>query len=203
VSKIVGYTGTPQHNQALLVADEQDDQGSFDFKEASGAVQALLPQGTATTFYRGTVDDTTLTANLLAACNQGPLLVNYAGHGSEETWRGDIFTSPLAETLANGYKLPLVVAMTCLNGLFQDVYTESLAEALILAPQGGAIAVFASSGLTDPGPQSVMNQEFIRVLFSGGLPTMGQAVIRAKQATTDADVRKTWIFFGDPTTKLK
>jgi len=109
----------------------------------------------------------------------------------------------LAETLANGTKLPLVVAMTCLNGLFQDVYTESLAEALILAPQGGAIAVFASSGLTDPGPQSVMNQEFIRVLFSGGLPTMGQAVIRAKQATTDADVRKTWIFFGDPTTKLK
>jgi hypothetical protein len=203
VGKIVGYTQTPQHNQALLVADEQDDQGSFDFKEASGAVQALLPQGTAKTFYRGTVDDATLTANLLAACNQGPLLVNYAGHGSEETWRGDIFTSPLAETLANGYKLPLVVAMTCLNGLFQDVYTESLAEALILAPQGGAIAVFASSGLTDPGPQSVMNQEFIRVLFSGGLPTIGQAVIRAKQATTDADVRKTWIFFGDPTTKLK
>jgi hypothetical protein len=203
VGKIVGYTGTPQHSQALLVADEQDDQGSFDFKEASGAVQALLPQGTAKTFYRGTVDDATLTANFLAACNQGPLLVNYAGHGSEETWRGDILTSPLAETLANGYKLPLVVAMTCLNGLFQDVYTESLAEALILAPQGGAIAVFASSGLTDPGPQSVMNQEFIRVLFSGGLPTMGQAVIRAKQATTDADVRKTWIFFGDPTTKLK
>ncbi len=203
VGKIVAYTQTPQHNQALLVADEQDDQGSFDFVQASEAVQALLPQGTAKTFYRGTVDDTTLTANLLAALNPGPLLVNYVGHGSEETWRGDILTTDDAETLTNGSKLPLVVAMTCLNGLFQDVYTESMAEALILAPQGGAIAVFASSGLTDPGPQSVMNQELIRALFSGSLPTIGQAVIQAKQATTDPDVRKTWIFFGDPALRVQ
>ena len=203
VSKIVGYAGTPQNNQALLVADEQDDQGSFDFAAASEAVQALLPQGTAKTFVRGTVDDTTLTTNLMAALNQGPLLVNYVGHGSVEVWRGDILTTPLAETLTNGYKLPLVVAMTCLNGLFQDVYTESMAEALILAPQGGALAVFASSGLTDPGPQSVMNQEFVRVLFSGGHVTIGQAVVRAKQATTDADVRKTWVLIGDPAMRVQ
>src|SRR5271157_2956499 len=203
VSKIVGYAGTPQNTKALLVADEQDDQGSFDFAAASEAVQALLPQGTAKTFLRGTVDDTTLTTNLMAALNQGPLLVNYVGHGSVEIWDGDILTTPLAETLANGYKLPLVLAMTCLNGLFQDVYTESLAEALILAPQGGAVAVFASSGLTDPGPQSVMNQELIRVLFSGVHATIGQAVVRAKTATTDPDVRKTWNLIGDPAMRVK
>ncbi|HME44940.1 MAG TPA: C25 family cysteine peptidase, partial [Syntrophorhabdales bacterium] len=87
--------------------------------------------------------------------------------------------------------------------LFQDVYTESLAEALILAPQGGAVAVFASSGLTDPGPQSVMNQELIRVLFSGVHATIGQAVVRAKTATTDPDVRKTWNLIGDPAMRVK
>jgi hypothetical protein len=26
---------------------------------------------------------------------------------------------------------------------------------------------------------------------------------RAKAATTDADVRKTWVLFGDPTTRLR
>ena len=66
---------------------------------------------------------------------QGPLLVNYVGHGSVEVWRGDIFTSPDAAALTNGNKLPIVVAMTCLNGLFQDIYSESLAEALLRAPQ--------------------------------------------------------------------
>jgi hypothetical protein len=33
--------------------------------------------------------------------------------------------------------------------------------------------------------------------------TLGEAVRRAKAATGDSDVRRTWILFGDPTTKLK
>jgi hypothetical protein len=33
--------------------------------------------------------------------------------------------------------------------------------------------------------------------------TLGEATARAKTATNDPDVRRTWIFFGDPTTKLK
>ena len=35
--------------------------------------------------------------------------------------------------------------MNCLNGFFHDLYTTSLAESLITAPQGGAVAVWASS----------------------------------------------------------
>jgi hypothetical protein len=37
--------------------------------------------------------------------------------------------------------------MDCLNDFSQDVYTESLAESLLLAPHGGAEGVWASSGL--------------------------------------------------------
>ena len=33
--------------------------------------------------------------------------------------------------------------------------------------------------------------------------TLGQATVQAKQAANDQDVRRTWIFFGDPTTRLK
>jgi len=49
----------------------------------------------------------------------------------------------------------------------------------------------------------MMNRELIRTLFNGKSITLGEAVKRAKLATTDPDVRRTWILFGDPTTKLK
>ena len=36
-------------------------------------------------------------------------------------------------------------------------------------------------------------------------PSLGlrDGAVRAKTATNDQDVRRTWILFGDPTTKLK
>jgi len=200
VGKITGYSQARQGTTALLVADQADD--AFDFPSAMEAIGELLPARIAvTSLSRGTADDQTLSSEIVSALDQGPLLVNYAGHGSEEVWDGSILTSTLATGLTNG-PLPLVLAMTCLNGLFQDVYAESLAKALILAPRGGAVAAWASSGLTEAGPQAVMNREFVRLLFSGAHLTVGQAIVPAKQATTDPDVRKTWIFFGDPSMRV-
>jgi len=93
--------------------------------------------------------------------------------------------------------------MTCLNGLFHDIYTESLAEAMLKAEGGGAVAVWASSGMTEPGGQAIMDKELIRLLFNGESLTIGEAAMRAKRATADQDIRRTWILFGDPTTRLK
>jgi hypothetical protein len=93
--------------------------------------------------------------------------------------------------------------MTCLNGYFHDLYTESLAEALMKAPNGGAIAVWTSSSLTEPDQQAIMNRELFRQLFGGGSLSLGEAVTRAKSAVTDPDVRKSWILFGDPSMRLK
>ncbi len=65
-------------------------------------------------------------------------------------------------------RLPFVVAMNCLNGLFQGIYDEeSLAETLLRAPQGGAVAVWASSGVTDTAMQAVVAQELYRLIFQG------------------------------------
>ena len=71
--------------------------------------------------------------------------------------------------------------MTCLNGCFHDLYTESLAEALMRAEQGGAVAVWTSSGLTYPDQQHLMNQELIRQLLSSGKITIGQAAAKQKR----------------------
>jgi hypothetical protein len=184
----------------LLVADRND---GFDFEAASAQIKALLPGDVhVSEVLRGQTDDATASSMLLGKLNEGQALVNYLGHGSVELWRGNLLTSEEARTLTNGSRLPFVAAMTCLNGYFQDLYTESLAEAMLLSPQGGAVAVWASSGLTEPGEQAEMDLELIRQVF-GNSQTLGEATVAAKKAVTDPDIRHTWILFGDPATKLK
>jgi hypothetical protein len=105
--------------------------------------------------------------------------------------------------LTNGSRLPFVSSMTCWTGWFADPYGETLGEALLKAPQGGAIAVWASSGLTEPDGQMALDREFMRLLFAARKPTIGEATARAKTAVSDLDVRRTWILLGDPTTRLQ
>jgi hypothetical protein len=93
--------------------------------------------------------------------------------------------------------------MTCLNGFFHDPAVESLAEALLRAEQGGAAAVWASTGMTLPEEQVLMNRELYRQMFANRGARMGDVTRAAKGAITDTDVRLTWVLLGDPTMKVK
>jgi hypothetical protein len=204
ISKIIEYEQgdtNGRSNGALIVADENED---FDFEAASIDVEDLLPVDMPVTeIFRGQTDTATAKSELLSHLNEGPALVNYMGHGSVEVWRGNLLTSEDALNLENGMRLPFVVSITCLNGFFHDLYTDSLAEALLKAEDGGAVAVWTSSGLTYPAQQAVLNQELVRLLFSEESLTLGEAAMGAKAAVSDQDIRKTWILFGDPTTQIE
>jgi hypothetical protein len=202
-AKLVSGEQTPATG-VLLVADLDD---GFDFEAANAQLRALLPAGVPTEEIARDQMGTAAKDRLLEALNEGPALVNYIGHGSVNLWRGNLLTAPEARALHNGARLPVVVTMTCLNGYFHDAALESLAEALLLAEGGGALAVWASSGLTGPGGQALMNQELYRWLFTqsgstGALLTLGEAMVQAKATVGNADLRSTWILFGDPTTVL-
>jgi hypothetical protein len=205
VSKIAGYNSAPAGswtNQSMLVADIDDP--SLSFTQAAMSVQNMLPQTmTVTDVFASTLGAGTARQNLLAGINAGQLLVNYNGHGSVEIWGSGLFDDTVAASLNNGNKLPMFVAMNCLNGFFHDVYTESLATALMLAPNGGAVSVWASSGLTEASPQFQMDQALMQGLFSQPSTTIGDAVLFAKSGIADADTRKTFILFGDPMMRLK
>jgi hypothetical protein len=143
---------------------------------------------------------------LISGLDQGQKIVNYVGHGSVDQWRGSLLTSASASGLTNSRHLPLFVMMTCLNGYFQDAALESLAEALMKNGHGGAVAVWASSGMTTPTEQSVMNQQMFRLVLdsaNAGSLTLGEATVKAKSAVSDVDIRRTWILFGDPTMRLR
>jgi hypothetical protein len=205
VSKMIGYERSGEKKEALLVADRADNPNDFNFEGGSEEVRSLLPgQILVRKIFRGQFSsDAQARAELLGGINQGPLLVNFMGHGSVALWNGSLLTANDAESLVNGLQLPLFVHMTCLNGFFQDPSTDSMAEALLKAQGGGAVAAWASSGFTEPDKQAVMNKELIRLLFGRQSLTLGEATARAKASVTDQDIRRTWILFGDPTTRLK
>jgi hypothetical protein len=96
-----------------------------------------------------------------------------------------------------------VVVMDCLNGLFQDPSLSGLAEVLMGAPNGGSVAAFASSGLTIPDGQHAMARQLYILIYGSESIALGDAVRIAKGATTDIDVRRTWILFGDPSMKIR
>jgi uncharacterized repeat protein (TIGR01451 family) len=203
VNKILAYenqaAGTWSQT-AYIVADENI---GADFQGEAATIAAQLPEGLNVTALN--VSDTIADhATLVSQLNAGNLIVNYIGHGSENDWADpNLFTDADAQALTNGAMAPFVVDMDCLNGLFHDVYETSLATSMELAPQGGAVAVWASSGVTDSDPQFGMDKALMQYLFATPAQTIGDATRNAKQGVTDIDVRRTWILFGDPSMKLK
>lgn len=187
----------PWSNSALLVSDAP---GDYDFEAVSNSLVPLLPTSMSVQ-HIDFENNPSAGSQIVSSINDGKLLVNFIGHGSTEIWSDDVFDTSTALTLSNGSELPFVVIMNCLNGYYHDLFTYSLAEGFLNAPDGGAIAVWASSSLTQPDQQAVMNRELYRQLFSSSL-RIGEAVRRAKFAATDTDVRKSWILFGDPSMAL-
>ncbi|HKP86533.1 MAG TPA: signal peptidase I [Blastocatellia bacterium] len=206
VTKTVSYAQLARPEGVLLVTDRNE---GFDFETASDDVKSLIPASIPVReVLRSAMDDTTAHSQIMESFGRGPKIVNYIGHGSFGLWRGNLLTSADAPDLANGPEYSFVITMTCLNGQFQDPFGDGLAESLMKAEQGGAIAVWGSSALTDPYGQALMNKEVMRQIFGAGAGndqplTLGEAVMRSKAASSDGDVRRTWVLLGDPLTKLK
>ena len=197
----IAARGTPTGawaNNALFVADTPN---TYDFPGVANSLAAMLPGSMTKQVIRYDTSPNPH-GDTVAAINNGALLVDYIGHGSTEIWGEGNFSSGDASALTNGSSLPVAILMTCLNGYFHDLYTQSLATALLTAPNGGAIAVWASSTLTEPDQQAAMNRELFRLVFADPTLALGDAVLRAKKVPSDTDVQKSWIFFGDPSMRL-
>jgi hypothetical protein len=203
VSKINAYevaqqAGGPPRG-ALLVSDR-----GFEGENSQTKAQ-LLPSVPVQTIDRAQVnDDNGMSSQIIDAINAGPMLVNYYGHGSVDVWTGaGVLNDANAATLSNNSRLSVFVIMTCLNGYAGDAYIDSLGEALIKSQNGGAAAVWASSGFTSPEPQFALSTSFYQQVFGGTSPRLGDAIRNAKVSIGDNDVRRTWILLGDPTMRIR
>ncbi len=124
----------PGIRRVLLVADEAEE-----FSVMNAGIAGSIPPSVATTFLDagaplppGTDLQTLLIENWLRTD-----VVQYSGHGARTTWSAQEILHIDDVPLLESSRLPVVVAMNCLNGFFHHVATPALGEALLLEPEGG------------------------------------------------------------------
>jgi hypothetical protein len=73
----------------------------------------------------------------------------------------------------------------------------------MLAPNGGAVAVLASSGLNQATPQTILDKLVVQGATGPSRLPLGDAILKAKTGITDMAVRKTYNLLGDPAMQIK
>ena len=101
----------------------------------------------------------------------------------------------------------MMILMSCLLGFFGHPERDAMAEELLLAEDGGAVAVFAPSSLTLSSDQGPLNRALLRVLLEDEAPTAGLAILEAKRSVAaetqgQRDVIETFTLLGDPALQL-
>ena len=97
-------------------------------------------------------------------------------------WGKDkLFTVEDVPKLEPGSRLPMVLNLTCLTGLFTHPKSQSLAEALLFEPGKGAVAVLAPSSLTLAGDQSFLTQPLVKAISSHPDYTLGELPLAARR----------------------
>ncbi len=185
-----------------------DEPNGYDFEGMSNRIMNQIPASMPRTTINRigvTTPPVTPTTQVISAVNAGPYIVNYSGHGTASAWFGTSFFSSLnVPQLTNASSPAIFTSLTCLNGYFISNSTESFAEVLLRSSNGGAVAVWASSGLTTPDIQEIMATRFFSQIGPGQIPRIGDMIADAKMAVEGGgDVRLSWVLLGDPMLKIR
>jgi len=198
---------TLQARGVLFAHDQFDANNNYDFEQISIRIKNQLPADVPTVFIGR--DDTppppdTPQTLVISSLNSGKYLVNYAGHGTTGAWATQSFFSSLnVPQLNNANNLSIFTMLTCLNGFFHQVSARGLAENLVEATNGGAVAAWASTGETTPDVQEVMATQFYHKVGEGQILRLGDLVNDAKTVIPGGtDVRLSWALIGDPMLKV-
>jgi hypothetical protein len=147
-------------------------------------------------------------ADIVRDVNEGRAIVGYFGHGSVTQWGKDnVFTVKDVAALQNGARLPVVVNMTCLTGLFTHPRVQSLTETLLWQTDGGAVALLAPTSLTLGSDQSFLSDALVQALLKDRAARLGDVFVQAQRAVPaqgsgTQDVLRTFLLFGDPALKI-
>jgi hypothetical protein len=201
VAKIVAYETDPRPTSRTVVLVSDAD-AALDFHANTVALEDSIPPGFDSVDINIAADGRDSARQQLLTDFNDALLVNYIGHGSVEIWSNVSFFSRADVSALAAGRTPIVLAMTCLNGFFDDVYTDSLAETLQRAPNG-AVAVWASSALTSPEVQLPVDEALLHAILAGGDIRLGDAVAAAQKSSFTPDIRRTFILFGDPAMRVR
>jgi hypothetical protein len=113
------------------------------------------------------------TRAIIDQLNEGTLIINYVGHGSNTGWAHESALSMARDLdrIQNESRLPLWIAATCTFGKFDDPKKPGFTEALLNKEQTGAIAIIAATRAVYSTDNYVFNVKLLDNLFKNGEPS--------------------------------
>ncbi|MFW5857505.1 MAG: C25 family cysteine peptidase, partial [Planctomycetota bacterium] len=132
-----------------------------------------------------------------------PAEVSYSGHGAPFAWGAGLFTIFDIPSLPAQALPPVVLQLDCFSSAAHMTGPmRSLGELLVVTPDRGATATIGSVALTPPSGQTALARAYLSARREGA--TVGAAFLAAQQAVRAKgypDVLRTFVLFGDPTTR--
>ena len=188
VNKLAAYEeaqASDRTRDVLMLADARDPLAG-DFPKDSDSVASLAPPDVPLEkVYLGTTDPNTARQLTLEAVNTGVFWVNYIGHGGMDRLAdAGLLASGDEALLSNSNAFPVLSAMTCAVNRFELPGMRSLGEELVLDADGGAIAVWAPSGLSINTFAVQVNKSLFEEVFEKREPHLGEAIRKALAANS-------------------
>lgn len=139
------------------------------------------------------------------AIELGALVLNYYGHGNEESFAVErIFEKADAQALNNRYKYPLFITITCEFTRFDDPNRPTGGEYMYWNKAGGAISLLATTRQIGQSLGIQLNEEIYDNLFvmeNNSYVSIAESLRRSKVAVGSSNKRVVF-YIGDPALKL-
>ena len=209
VAKLEAYESSTGawRQSAILVADKDDLGGDF-LKAAETAAARFPAEYDLKRLYLENTAIKAARSQLLAYLGEGAAFTHFVGHAGFNTLGNEtLLTQDNVASLQNGANLPILAGMTCLINQFGFPTWESLGESLVVKPDGGAMAVWAPTGLSWTEDGEVMADMFYWSIFENGAVRLGDAVLAAQReygrvGPAHGTMLDTLNLLGDPATLL-
>ena len=122
------------------------------------------------------------TSELIDYFDSGLFLVNFMGHGGGAIWADNsLMRIEDVSRLSNQGKYPIITSMTCFTGSFDIPHWQTLSEHMLLTPEVGSPAIWASSGLGWAREDFAIVRELFELMrIYGNQLTLGEYLAAAK-----------------------
>lgn len=143
---------------------------------------------------------------LLKTLNQGAVIVNFTGHGSERIWlQEQILDEELIEEWNNPTTFPLMVTATCEFGRHDNPSQISSSELSLIKKNGGAIGFVTAARPVNAASNAFLNGAFYDALFvreNGRHRDLGTIFKDTKNNSLNGVSNRNFSLLGDPSMKL-
>ncbi|MEN1729104.1 MAG: C25 family cysteine peptidase, partial [Pseudomonadota bacterium] len=143
-------------------------------------------------------------SDLVQSIEGGADMVSYFGHGAPTIWSRELLlqSSQIGDLLAGSSHFPIVTEFGCWGGYFVAPQFNAMSHGWMSSEDGGAVAMMASSGLTEHSSDYAMAISLLPRLQQPGV-RLGDAFIDAKAdlmqyGTQYQDIVRGLTLFGDP-----